>query len=175
MRLLTLNCMCRLAAVPPFLSKLDLYHHGARWIGSRRADCPDPRRSHSVRKGNALGAPASSSVPTDNHRKSTFAQALQTHFPRFQRCNQDDLGNRRMVEQLTRQNLRKGNSVCIDRTNFDAEFVVHPRVIKSTDCFGSCLGKGRTGSGSPMNSLARPSGSLSSTHLTTCVRSCLHI
>ncbi|KAI6125405.1 hypothetical protein EDD16DRAFT_457379 [Pisolithus croceorrhizus] len=32
--------------------------------------------------------------------KSTFAEALERHFPRFRRCNQDDLGNRRLVEEL---------------------------------------------------------------------------
>ncbi|PBK99358.1 P-loop containing nucleoside triphosphate hydrolase protein [Armillaria gallica] len=51
--------------------------------------------------------------------KSTFAQALQEHFPTFRRCNQDDLGNRRVVEQLARDSLRQGLSVCVDRTNFN--------------------------------------------------------
>ncbi|KAF9045710.1 P-loop containing nucleoside triphosphate hydrolase protein [Hymenopellis radicata] len=51
--------------------------------------------------------------------KSTFAQALQEHVPKFRRCNQDDLGNRRKVEQLARDSLRQGYSVCIDRTNFN--------------------------------------------------------
>ncbi|KAF8478780.1 P-loop containing nucleoside triphosphate hydrolase protein [Gautieria morchelliformis] len=51
--------------------------------------------------------------------KSTFAQALETFFPLFRRCNQDDLGNRRKVEALAVQTLRQGLSVCIDRTNFD--------------------------------------------------------
>ncbi|KAI6161718.1 AAA domain-containing protein [Pisolithus thermaeus] len=52
--------------------------------------------------------------------KSTFAEALERHFPRFRRCNQDDLGNRRLVEELARQTLREGLSPCIDRTNFNA-------------------------------------------------------
>ncbi|KAF7370845.1 hypothetical protein MSAN_00718200 [Mycena sanguinolenta] len=52
--------------------------------------------------------------------KSTFAQALQEHFPELVRCNQDDLGDRRAVEHLARLSLRNGSSVCIDRTNFDA-------------------------------------------------------
>ncbi|OBZ78277.1 hypothetical protein A0H81_02671 [Grifola frondosa] len=52
--------------------------------------------------------------------KSTFAEALEQHFPQFRRCNQDDLGgDRRKVEALARQSLRQGLSVCIDRTNFD--------------------------------------------------------
>ncbi|SJL03705.1 uncharacterized protein ARMOST_07062 [Armillaria ostoyae] len=51
--------------------------------------------------------------------KSTFAQALQEHFPIFRRCSQDDLGNRRVVEQLARDSLRQGLSVCVDRTNFN--------------------------------------------------------
>ncbi|PPQ79700.1 hypothetical protein CVT25_003274 [Psilocybe cyanescens] len=52
--------------------------------------------------------------------KSTFAEALQEHYPEFRRCNQDDLGDRRAVEQLARQTLNQGFSVCIDRTNFNA-------------------------------------------------------
>ncbi|KIL65553.1 hypothetical protein M378DRAFT_76656 [Amanita muscaria Koide BX008] len=52
--------------------------------------------------------------------KSTFATDLQRHFPSFIRCNQDDLGNRRNVEDLARHALRDGLSVCIDRTNFNA-------------------------------------------------------
>ncbi|KAK0202852.1 AAA domain-containing protein [Desarmillaria ectypa] len=51
--------------------------------------------------------------------KSTFAQALQDNFPDFRRCNQDDLGNRRAVEQIVRDSLRQGLSVCVDRTNFN--------------------------------------------------------
>lgn len=52
--------------------------------------------------------------------QSTFAEALQQHFPRFRRCNQDDLGgNRRRVEQLAYETLEQGLSVCIDRTNFN--------------------------------------------------------
>ncbi|KIJ55381.1 hypothetical protein M422DRAFT_23979 [Sphaerobolus stellatus SS14] len=51
--------------------------------------------------------------------KSTFAQALQEHFPNFRRCNQDDLGSRRKVEVLATDCLAQGYSVCIDRTNFN--------------------------------------------------------
>ncbi|KAF4610539.1 hypothetical protein D9613_006727 [Agrocybe pediades] len=53
-------------------------------------------------------------------RLSTFAEALQEHYPNFRRCNQDDLGDRRAVEQLARDTLREGLSICIDRTNFNA-------------------------------------------------------
>ncbi|KAF9477768.1 P-loop containing nucleoside triphosphate hydrolase protein [Pholiota conissans] len=52
--------------------------------------------------------------------KSTFAEALQDHYPQFCRCNQDDLGNRRRVEQLAYETLNQGLSACIDRTNFNA-------------------------------------------------------
>ncbi|OAX39802.1 hypothetical protein K503DRAFT_715723 [Rhizopogon vinicolor AM-OR11-026] len=52
--------------------------------------------------------------------KSTFAQALERHFPQFRRCNQDELGTRKDVEILARRTLREGLSPCIDRTNFDA-------------------------------------------------------
>ena len=52
--------------------------------------------------------------------QSTFAEALQWHCPHWKRCNQDDLGgNRKNVEHLARVSLRKGFSVCIDRTNLD--------------------------------------------------------
>lgn len=51
--------------------------------------------------------------------KSTFALALERHFPKFRRCNQDELGNRRRVEAQARSALRQGLSVCIDRTNID--------------------------------------------------------
>jgi len=54
--------------------------------------------------------------------KSTFAEALEQHLPgRFRRCNQDDLGDRKRVEKLARHTLREGLSVCIDRTNINAE------------------------------------------------------
>ncbi|KAF9054581.1 AAA domain-containing protein, partial [Panaeolus papilionaceus] len=52
--------------------------------------------------------------------KSSFAEALQEFCPEFRRCNQDDLGDRRRVEQLARESLNQGLSVCIDRTNFNA-------------------------------------------------------
>ncbi|KAJ6581219.1 hypothetical protein B0H19DRAFT_1060857 [Mycena capillaripes] len=51
--------------------------------------------------------------------------ALEDHLPEFRRCNQDDLGDRRQVENLARQSLREGSSVCIDRTNFDASQRAH--------------------------------------------------
>lgn len=51
--------------------------------------------------------------------KSTFAKALQDHFPSFVRCNQDELGTRRDVEDLVHGTLNKGLSVCVDRTNVD--------------------------------------------------------
>ncbi|KAG1880341.1 hypothetical protein C8R48DRAFT_767138 [Suillus tomentosus] len=52
--------------------------------------------------------------------KSTFAQALEHHFPQFRRCNQDELGTRQRVESLAHRALREGLSPCIDRCNFDA-------------------------------------------------------
>ncbi|KAG1746676.1 P-loop containing nucleoside triphosphate hydrolase protein [Suillus paluster] len=53
--------------------------------------------------------------------KSTFAQALERHFPlQFRRCNQDELGTRQRVESLAHRTLREGLSPCIDRTNVDA-------------------------------------------------------
>ncbi|KAG6334609.1 hypothetical protein ID866_4485 [Astraeus odoratus] len=52
--------------------------------------------------------------------KSTFAEALQKYFPKFRRCNQDNLGSRQLVEALARQTLQEGLSPCIDRTNFNA-------------------------------------------------------
>ncbi|CCA69545.1 hypothetical protein PIIN_03484 [Serendipita indica DSM 11827] len=51
--------------------------------------------------------------------KSTFAKALETHFPQFRRLNQDELKDRRRVERLTLQTLSEGLSVIIDRTNID--------------------------------------------------------
>ncbi|KAF9221362.1 hypothetical protein BS17DRAFT_737649 [Gyrodon lividus] len=51
--------------------------------------------------------------------KSTFAEALENHFPRFRRCNQDNLGTRQRVEDLAYHTLREGGSPCIDRTNFN--------------------------------------------------------
>ncbi|KAG2366878.1 AAA domain-containing protein [Suillus spraguei] len=51
--------------------------------------------------------------------KSTFAQALERHFPQFRRCNQDELGTRQRVENLAHCTLREGLSPCIDRCNFD--------------------------------------------------------
>lgn len=53
--------------------------------------------------------------------KSTFAQSLQSYFPSFRRCNQDDLGDRRSVENLARQTLSQGLSVCVDRTNVNPQ------------------------------------------------------
>ncbi|KAG6868414.1 hypothetical protein C0993_003358 [Termitomyces sp. T159_Od127] len=57
--------------------------------------------------------------------QSTFATQLQEHYPKFHRCNQDELGDRRQVEQLARDCLARGLSVCIDRTNFDAATVAN--------------------------------------------------
>ncbi|ETW79084.1 hypothetical protein HETIRDRAFT_240447, partial [Heterobasidion irregulare TC 32-1] len=57
--------------------------------------------------------------------KSSFAEALQRHFPRFIRCSQDELGDRRSVENLARRSLHEGLSVCIDRTNVDASQRCH--------------------------------------------------
>lgn len=52
--------------------------------------------------------------------QSTFAEALERHFPRSRRCSQDDLGNKQLVEELAHQTLRERLSPCIDRTNFNA-------------------------------------------------------
>ncbi|TFY75265.1 hypothetical protein EWM64_g8745, partial [Hericium alpestre] len=57
--------------------------------------------------------------------KSTFAEALQLHFPQFRRCNQDELGDRRCVETAARHSLQQGLSVCVDRTNADASQRAH--------------------------------------------------
>ncbi|THU91505.1 P-loop containing nucleoside triphosphate hydrolase protein, partial [Dendrothele bispora CBS 962.96] len=51
--------------------------------------------------------------------KSTFATSLEKHLPNFVRCNQDELGDRRSVEDLARASLSQGLSVCVDRTNFN--------------------------------------------------------
>jgi DNA-directed RNA polymerase specialized sigma24 family protein len=51
--------------------------------------------------------------------QSTFAQALETHVPNFVRCNQDDLGNRRAVEDAAQRALARGLHAVIDRTNVD--------------------------------------------------------
>jgi hypothetical protein len=56
--------------------------------------------------------------------KSAFAEHLQHFFPHFRRCNQDDLGARRTVEQLAQESLNQGLSVCIDRTNFNLAWVI---------------------------------------------------
>ncbi|KAH8832403.1 P-loop containing nucleoside triphosphate hydrolase protein [Flagelloscypha sp. PMI_526] len=57
--------------------------------------------------------------------KSAFAQALEKHIPHFVRCNQDELGSRKDVEDLARHALDEGRSVCIDRTNVDADQRAH--------------------------------------------------
>ncbi|KAF5369233.1 hypothetical protein D9757_010020 [Collybiopsis confluens] len=58
--------------------------------------------------------------------KSTFATALERHFPdKWRRCNQDELGSRLHVESLARDSLYAGFSVCIDRTNIDARQRAH--------------------------------------------------
>ncbi|VDC06508.1 unnamed protein product [Peniophora sp. CBMAI 1063] len=51
--------------------------------------------------------------------KSTFADALEREFPLFRRCCQDEMGDRRAVENAARRTLQEGHSVCIDRTNLD--------------------------------------------------------
>ncbi|QRV73809.1 AAA domain protein [Ceratobasidium sp. AG-Ba] len=53
--------------------------------------------------------------------KSTFASALQREFPEFRRCNQDELGKRRDVENAVHTALSRGLSVCVDRTNIDPD------------------------------------------------------
>jgi len=53
--------------------------------------------------------------------QSTFAEQLEHHYPHFRRCNQDDLGDRRQVERMAREALARGQSVCIDRTNFNPQ------------------------------------------------------
>ena len=53
--------------------------------------------------------------------QSTFAEQLEHHYPHFRRCNQDDLGDRRQVERMARETLARGQSVCIDRTNFNPQ------------------------------------------------------
>jgi hypothetical protein len=55
-----------------------------------------------------------------NKLQSTFAKAVERHFPRFRRCNQDELGNRKKVERLVVKTLSEGHSVIVDRTNIDA-------------------------------------------------------
>jgi len=52
--------------------------------------------------------------------KSTFALAVEELFPNIVRCNQDDLGDRRAVEEKVHKALSEGRSVCVDRTNIDA-------------------------------------------------------
>lgn len=52
--------------------------------------------------------------------KSTFAKSLETSMPyKFVRVNQDDLGNRKRCEELTRTVLAQGRCPIIDRCNFD--------------------------------------------------------
>ncbi|KAG6381582.1 hypothetical protein JVT61DRAFT_176 [Boletus reticuloceps] len=57
----------------------------------------------------------------------TVGIALESYFPRFRRCNQDDLGNRQQVEELAYHTLREGRSPCVDRTNFNATYVDQTR------------------------------------------------
>lgn len=101
--------------------------------------------------------------------QSTFATQLQEHFPKFQRCNQDELGDRRQVERLARDSLERGLSVCIDRTNFDAAWVIQcyywsscSHVVISWNQCGSS-DKGSIGSRSLVSSPERRYGSLFST------------
>ncbi|KIO28518.1 hypothetical protein M407DRAFT_180223 [Tulasnella calospora MUT 4182] len=51
--------------------------------------------------------------------KSTLATAFEASDAHLVRCNQDDLGDRRAVENRVRQSLGQGKSVCVDRSNFD--------------------------------------------------------
>lgn len=51
--------------------------------------------------------------------QSTLATAFEASGARLVRCNQDDLGDRRAVENRVRQSLEQGKSVCVDRSNFD--------------------------------------------------------
>ena len=54
--------------------------------------------------------------------KSTFAKSLQKAMPyKYVRINQDDLGNRRRCEELTRAALANGQCPVIDRCNFDQD------------------------------------------------------
>ena len=91
--------------------------------------------------------------------KSTFAQALENHYPKFRRCNQDDLGDRRSVEVLARRSLQEGLSVCIDRGNFDersVNFGAHPPAAADVLMHVACLiASERRGSISPMSSRRR--------------------
>ncbi|KAI8376330.1 P-loop containing nucleoside triphosphate hydrolase protein [Radiomyces spectabilis] len=51
--------------------------------------------------------------------KSTFSNKLIQCRPEWQRVNQDDLRSRKACEHATREYLRKGYNVVIDRCNFD--------------------------------------------------------
>ncbi|KAF9170152.1 hypothetical protein BGX21_000257 [Mortierella sp. AD011] len=53
--------------------------------------------------------------------KSTFSNALTKFFPKFVRINQDDLGDRAACEDLTMSVLKAGQSVVIDRCNFNQD------------------------------------------------------
>ena len=82
-------------------------------------------RTRRIRESELFGALHSYSFVDGNNMfikmatKSAFAEHLQHFFPHFRRCNQDDLGARRTVEQLAQESLNQGLSVCIDRTNFN--------------------------------------------------------
>lgn len=93
------------------------------WAGSRTAEirspgCPHFSRSCGIWQGKNNSRSYRKNCSTSCFQ-STFATALQEHVAHFKRCNQDDLGNRRAVENLARKSLREGFSVCIDRTNFN--------------------------------------------------------
>jgi len=98
------------------------------------------------------------------YHQSTFAQALEHHFPEYRRCNQDDLGNRRLVENLARQSLREGMSVCVDRTNFNAQWVELPESFSHAPIAlnNDHTDSDHTGSTLPESSRGRPCGLLSS-------------
>jgi len=49
--------------------------------------------------------------------KSTFSKQLVGRG--WERCNQDELGHRRKVEQMVAQYLKEGKNVVVDRCNFD--------------------------------------------------------
>ncbi|KAF7308733.1 Sorting nexin-41 [Mycena kentingensis (nom. inval.)] len=85
------------------------------WEEAKREIAKMPSHPNQPPANDAVASTSSAPTPA-----STFAQKLQEHFPQFVRCNQDDLGDRRQVENLARKSLREGSSVVIDRTNFDA-------------------------------------------------------
>jgi len=58
--------------------------------------------------------------------KSTFAKSLEKAMPyKFVRINQDELGDRRRCEEMTRKTLANGQCPVIDRCNFDPHQRAH--------------------------------------------------